>query len=853
VQRSSMVAARAAIALSVALSLTCAVWFGWPSTERVAAVGAAKGAENSSAPEQLDSDRAPASVPAASATLDSGSDELHTESIVVRGRVSAPGQWAAPITLRVESRRGDLYDSLHLETLAAPAEFGPIRLSLPHGDQLCVRASSTGAIPSARVFPMPSVAREFEVELELVAGNEVWSRLVDPTGAPVLDGVVELAWSDESGGQSARAERWGDDLYLVKGVPSGVVRLTAWAPGRAVVVEPALLVDPRDPYVIEIPLVAGGAIHGVVEANGVAVTDFELLYWPATDPGRLVRTAFRNASGGAFRIESAPLGGLFLLAHAPHAAPSSAVHVQVDPTRTSRVELNLGRGATARGVVLDAHSGAPLAGALVQPYLSGASGPVAARGAASRTDERGVWTLPGCAGGLNFVSFSQPGLSSHLASFDARDGEEHDLGPIALGARSELRVELVGPPERAAEHRLSGLGPEELAPLAFDERGFALVSGVSAGEWRLCVSAPDGGSQWAHVRIEPGQSHTMRLASSGSASLLVHTLGDRCRATGRHVRLTLLESTDGARALVRPLASDSGALLAGLPEGRARVELIGAGGASLAATELELKAGETTTALLECVPRELQLRVLDAGQGPVDGAFVLLRDPADARVALAGSTDSNGMVSFAAPSGRVLLADVQHPSRGVAAGVRVAPSNAIVELTLESDARVCVAVVRNGVPLPGVRALLRSPAHLRPLTASHSTDAAGQVLWQGLTRGAYRVEIGAAGCFPELIEAQASVSAPCVRVELRASVACEVRVEDASGAPVAGARIEWRRGALELPPLARGTSDAAGRARFDALPAEELHWRVAAGERSGEGRARLSESAQTSVIVARLP
>lgn len=311
-----------------------------------------------------------------------------------------------------------------------------------------------------------------------------------------------------------------------------------------------------------------------------------------------------------------------------------------------------------------------------------------------------------------------------------------------------------------------------------------------------------------------------------------------------------------AAALARPPRADGRA--PGQEEGRALAPAARSCGSRTALADLvvalELPSGARAPGarlLLERGSVAWDCRPLDERDEARFGAL----PPARYRVSL---------VPGSLPGGLVVVPDA---ATGESAGRARLAAGEQARLTLRvARAAALLGVARDGrgVPLQGALVRVQAARALDgALEASARTDALGRFVLEGLPPGEHRVHADwpagepSAAPAPLLVAlAPGEVRALALEGEARGR-SLAGRLVDADGAPLAGVALvceldegppfpaqgeRTRRGAG----LARATSDAAGRFRFERLPAARL--RVRAGEARGAGPRRARRGCVPSVL-----
>jgi hypothetical protein len=316
--------------------------------------------------------------------------------------------------------------------------------------------------PAARpaALPRPAAAPSAPAD-GTIAGT-----VVDPDDRPVAGAFVEC-----TGDQRFSRRTAPDGRFDLPPEATGC-RATAHAPGF----EPSDVVamTAGAPSVLRLAR-AGGIAGVVVDEAGTPVPSYWLSVesFVAKDGESEVPPAGRmrrvDAPDGAFAIEGLYSGRYVLSAAADGTPPAQSPGVDVERGRTtSHVRIVLGRGATLTGVVTDAETRRPIAGARVAlDVFSGVANAASHGKPPTTTDASGAFSLAGVPSGPFSVRVDAPGYRQKIASgLDARGGSS---------LRQDIAMTPAGDGGGATE--LVGIG----AMLAPSPKGVVLVGVVSGG------------------------------------------------------------------------------------------------------------------------------------------------------------------------------------------------------------------------------------------------------------------------------------------------------------------------------------------------------------------------------------
>lgn len=294
--------------------------------------------------------------------------------------------------------------------------------------------------------------------------------VLDPDGQPMAEAFVECVGG--SSGATSRVSRTTDAAGRFElPLESAGCRATAHHPTLEPSDEIALVAGPSN----VLRLARSGGITGlVVDEAGSPVTSYFLGVesFIAKDGesevsagGRMKRV---ESPGGTFELQGLYAGRYVLSAAAQGLPPAESDGVDVERGRTTAyVRIVLARGAILSGVVTDAATRKPVAGARVALDAFSGVGFAANRGAApTMTDAAGAFSLSGVPRGLCSVRVDAPGYRQKIVSgLDARGGRT---------LRADIALTVLG--DGGASSELTGIG----AMLAPSPKG-VMVAGIVPG------------------------------------------------------------------------------------------------------------------------------------------------------------------------------------------------------------------------------------------------------------------------------------------------------------------------------------------------------------------------------------
>ncbi len=318
--------------------------------------------------------------------------------------------------------------------------------------------------------------------------ERISGRVVTREGAPIPGALVVA--EPERGGRfrvaAAQAVTGAEGAFELGGLDAGRHRLTARAEGRAPGSTPHVPAGARD---VTIALDAGGRLRGCVRdrASGAPVAPFTVLVFERRSA--LLRILQRSRSfvdaSGCWSLDDLRPGAADVVISAPRFAPSAELPVDVPASGEGVADAALDRGGRLTGVVRDADSGAPLAGARlsVEGALAEAAStfPVLAE---ATTDDAGRFALEGLPRRCSVSAAAAGHHARILGGVEVPPGGE--AGPVAIALRPLT-------PGETPRTELAGIGvniaPREdaLAVTGVVPGGGAAEAGLAPGDLILEV------------------------------------------------------------------------------------------------------------------------------------------------------------------------------------------------------------------------------------------------------------------------------------------------------------------------------------------------------------------------------
>ncbi|MCI0589343.1 MAG: carboxypeptidase-like regulatory domain-containing protein [Planctomycetes bacterium] len=547
---------------------------------------------------------------------------------------------------------------------------------------------------------VPSPGGVEGVRIVLEQGRSLSGRVVDAEGRPVAgasvraDGDWEASRKRGTGRafrQSAqRDETGGDGTFRLPGLPDSPLYMEVSLEGRGRTVLGDLEPGREDLLVMLRPCGISGTVRAAGDGRPIAA--FSVGAWsrvPQGRPGRRVFPRSFESPDGTFEWLDLGPGPVRVSVSAPGFVPATLEGVEVkDGEVTGGLDVRLARAAEVRGRVVEAGSGAPVAGAKVRWSEVGAPRqPVGIRLGVS-TGADGTFLLSGVkAARLRIEADHAEFLPATVETLEVREGERVEgfvLEAQRAGAIEGVAIRADGSPLAGGSVRAL---PAKTEGVMYGGEGWSADIGAD-GAFRI------GGLRPRKYRVE---AWATRIEEWGPAPApLLRGLAEV--EAGRATRVEFREPVAG-NCTVRGRVLRAGKGLAGVPV--------------LIAPAL---AGEDPD-LFGWV--EDRFRAVAAA----DGSFEISRVPAGEATLSIGGPSNPASFPLRVPEGGVLVFDAILPSGAIEGSV-----------TRASD----------GSPVPhaqvGVTAVEGRPFH-----GGATSDAKGRFRVEGLSPGSYSVRVRTSG------------------------------------------------------------------------------------------------------------
>ncbi len=481
--------------------------------------------------------------------------------------------------------------------------------------------------------------------VELAGGAIVAGRVVAEGGEAVAGAEVVARTSS----RELRLRTDADGEFECTGLPTDTVvaleiRARDFLP-RTETIDPRAGAGSR-----ELVLRRGGALVLRVEGLGAKETAafrVELRESEVRGAGATVRrTIERDLHGpGPFVIRG--LAGRYDLELRADAGLATRRGLVIADGAETELTLELVPFEALEGAVLDALSGAPLAGASVRWELA-PSGP----SSEATTDANGRFKLLGTVAGR--LQVERAGYVKRLEPLPLSDGTIHlEREGVIRGRVEGVPAEHVGRVAVFVEHEQDAPGSKFGQWIDVDRSGTFEVRGLAAGPHRLRAEWNALAGQELVVLERGGETQvTLYLEPIGKALVRGTVLGARGRCT-----VTFFRQTQGTRLVAREIPDAAGTfVIAGLEAGAHLVQVDLEEGRFF--ERVELVEGEQVLQL-RAPEGELLVSLRDEAGGPVAGCPVQVRGPAGAH--WIAESDADGLAAFRGPRGELTILA---PARG---------------------------------------------------------------------------------------------------------------------------------------------------------------------------------------------
>lgn len=706
--------------------------------------------------------------------------------------------------------------------VAEDGSWGPVDLPLVEDAvRFVFRLEGGDCVPLEELREPPSAGSALTIEFRPQLGTDLLVHLVEETPSgkvPVPHGRVTVTWSWAEGDERPQVRTWADEAgeATVHGTPTTLSWLDIHGSAEGFVTGSQTHIQcPKGTppgKVFEVELERAGRLHGRCVRGGEPVEDFRIIYWYELFQAR--QTAhFSNREDGSFEITSAPLGEVTLVAVAgDDLAQSASAGALVSAEGDTEVLLTLNEPTVGVGLVLDALTGEPVAGATVDPQLLHATKVMGSRGRTFSVAADGSFEVTGFAAGVGRIVASAPGYTAVAREGSFRDGQV-DFGVIALSRPQPLRVELLTPgplPERGVWLTSDANGHTDIPMTRFPSDGVLVLEDVQPGMHAMSLCWHGGGMLTVSlVNLAPGREWVVQIPFETPEPLIVELVTGEGRQPPPDAALFVgYRNREG-----QPVSISMDDIVDGHyitdPE-RIEVPLVDADEVTVkvlhgwnpdtvyACVHKRFEPGEPRVVRVPLDGPSLEVSVVDGDGKPVRDAQVSAIGPAGL-VRARELLRSDGTATF-----RGLLFDrvwlfVQHDRLGLSSPEVVELSrteDTVVELEFDPDDDLVLRLTDGSRPIAGAPLMLYSPAP-RTILGNRTTDRDGLATFERVGHGTWHVESLPASCWQVSETFEFDGDPGSIDIPVRRLGNLTVEVTDADGASLGGIALEVHSGEFD--------------------------------------------------------
>ena len=746
------------------------------------------------------------------------------------------------VSVAYEAHVGDDFELRGRVSVQPDGRWGPVSIPLTNIEEYRFSVEGGDVVRKTVTLRVPRSSGQVTVDFETMLGVPQWLLTVDSrTKEPLPEAKVEVHWLEEDGSRTFIDAYTREDGYVkVRGCKPGTIWYTGRHPGHAFRRGGPEVIPLDPPQTLQLSLDPAGRIEGRCVCRGEPVTDFEVMYWPGDRVNQLWNEGFVGREDGTFVLESVAAGEVSIVAHGAGYGQSEMSRVGLEPGGVTEVLLELSKGRTATGTIVDQHSGEAVVGATVQLFVTQGSRPIYKTGPAVQTDGEGHFELGGFSGVRSTFRIAAEGYAGRGIPVTATDDTTLDLGRIALPRAQtlEIRLHLAGDedPTRYLVRTLD----RGLRPTAFSAEGVVVVEDFEAELPTFEVELPGGGKVHKRVPLLPGEDWVVEIPLDGAAALALEIEPAEGEELPPDPWADVRFATASGDVLRTITVPESGRVVfEGLEPGPAYVEITD-DVQTFAGQTVMLVAGQQTTARIDLDGEMYLFRVVDGAGNALPSTSVRFSLEGRPTARIGAITDSLGELRSAALSGETATVHLSHPRFGVATHIPVhlpADSSEPVILELEAEDSLSVQLRDGDEPAFGSSIELYARGTTFVLSARKTTDSEGRARWESLSTGPYDLHVHHPDYWP-LRATLETGSEHTVQVRRRSEL--NLTVTDAEGAPYAGVAVRLRSvefeadvrswaeaGQVDVEPASLAT-DSRGRIRVQGLPHGEYDWELEA-------------------------
>jgi len=752
-------------------------------------------------------------------------------------------------------------------TVGESGDWGPIGLPLLDVEEYVF--SLRGDVAASQVRkPREDVTSRLIINFDGVSGVTVPLLVLGLGERPLEGATTTVHWKQDGSWQSIGSTSDEDGVARARGVPAGSAFARFHHPGHvSQMIGPFEVSMEMEP--MEVVLELAGQISGRCTREGEPVESFQVLYW-SEDPSQVARKEVKGSEDGGFLIEEAPLGEVTLIGLDALVANGSPQVVIVNSGQVADVSIELPRPLSASGKIVDAVTGDPIGGALVQVMSAYDGRGLAEFGAEVTTEAGGQFVVDGLSTGAGALRVRAKDYIEEFFVTRASVGEALDLGLIALQPSRELLVQLDGPEGTSySNFRVGLVGFERLGLLEASHLGVVRFQDIPNGVVQLNIYHPDDSITAFADSLRPEDDGRLLVPVSSGHRLYVQVLP----SPGDELPEDLFVGVGGARddgSEVVHWLRDEGRgrfLLEHAQSGPTVIRAVARSGEIYVIRRFDLPMAQETEVQLEFGEEDdFIICILDSEDIPVSNAMVSIYLPRSdpcffVRNLVTGSSGEARVQGFGFPHAQVT---VSHETKG-SGDVGFVDIGALggepLYVRLEAEARLRVVVHDGGDPVVAATASLCA---VEPLLngagfGERTTGQDGSATWEALMPGEYELFVHGVGLWPTRRRIEAAKNGGRYQLEVRRTGQLTLLLFGGRGGAIAGAEVEltcaepgsslsgWVAEGL-LPGVSTLT-DGGGRLTLPSLPHGIWTWSATAPDgRSGAGVIDLPPGEQLEVV-----
>ncbi|HWE54116.1 MAG TPA: carboxypeptidase regulatory-like domain-containing protein [Acidimicrobiales bacterium] len=584
--------------------------------------------------------------------------------------------------------------------------------------------------------------------VEVTPGATLTGTVTDASTADPLSGATVTA-TDADGTLTSQVTG-PDGEYQITGLESGTVTLTASAPGLVPMSNGTTAVSAGTTTIDNIALQAGATVSGTITVPGGGTPPSGTLVEAVSIADGTPTDGTLDIDGdGGYQIAGLAPGRYSIVASAPGFADVSESVTVVGTAPLSGEDLALAAEGVVTGVVTDADTGDPVAGAIVSSDALGSVAPVT-------TAADGSFTLAGLSAGTAEIS-ATPADDSHIAdevsaTVTAGGSTKVNLALPPAGSVSATIEDGSGKPLAGIDITLVGPSFTRVAQsvlpstLTSDANGTVTATDLLPGSYDLQVQ---GSSIDHQFTVGTGSRHPSFIVS-----VPVATVRGVVEAGGNPVSGVAVNLVIGGQSVADAATTSDGSYQFRVTRAGS-VDIVAASTAVgvLSASGITASLGSTTV-----VP------VLDAGTGAVDVTVSNGSGPAaGATVSITPSSGAGALGTVNATTGSSGDATVANLTPGsyvlTSADGTDAPHSQTVIVTdasqdmavLLGDGGAVAGTITDGAANPIAGAAVAAVTGSGLIAGAAVTAADGTYTIAGLASGTYRLSVSAPDHAPSVV------------------------------------------------------------------------------------------------------